>query len=171
MTQQRPDERRAAELSRLMAAYERDILRLCCLYLRDAALAEDATQETFFKAYRALDRFRGECADKTWLVRIAVNTCKDMRRAAWLRFVDRRVTLDRLPEPSTPPGTDSVHLTLEIMRLPARERDAVILYYYQGMTLREVAAALKVSETAVTKRLRRACGRLRLIWEGGADDA
>ena len=57
------------------------------------------------------------------------------------------------------------------MRLPARERDAVILYYYQGMTLREVAAALKVSETAVTKRLRRACGRLRLIWEGGADDA
>ena len=40
-------------------------------------MAEDAAQETFFKAYRALDRFRGECADKTWLVRIAVNTCKD----------------------------------------------------------------------------------------------
>ena len=122
MTQQRPDERRAAELSRLMAAYEKDILKLCCLYLRDAGMAEDAAQETFFKAYRALDRFRGECADKTWLVRIAVNTCKDMRRAAWLRFVDRRVTLDRLPEPSTPPGTDSVpvsytHLTLPTIRL------------------------------------------------------
>lgn len=118
MTQQRPDERRAAELSRLMAAYEKDILKLCCLYLRDAGMAEDAAQETFFKAYRALDRFRGECADKTWLVRIAVNTCKDMRRAAWFRFVDRRVTLDRLPEPATPPAADSVHLTLEIMRCP-----------------------------------------------------
>ena len=149
MTQQRPDERRAAELSRLMAAYEKDILKLCCLYLRDAGMAEDAAQETFFKAYRALDRFRGECADKTWLVRIAVNTCKDMRRAA----------------------ADSVHLTLEIMRLPDRERDAVILYYYQGMTLRETARALNVSETAVAKRLRRACERLHLIWEGGADDA
>ena len=88
-----------------------------------------------------------------------------------LALLPQLLPLDRLPEPSTPPGTDSVHLTLEIMRLPARERDAVILYYYQGMTLREVAAALKVSETAVTKRLRRACGRLRLIWEGGADDA
>lgn len=164
MTQQRPDERRAAELSRLMAAYERDILRLCCLYLRDAALAEDATQETFFKAYRALDRFRADCAEKTWLVRIAVNTCKDMRRAAWFRFVDR------LPEPATPPAADSVHLTLEIMQLPDRERDAVILYYYQGMTLRETARALNVSETAVAKRLRRACERLHLIWEGGADD-
>ena len=87
------------------------------------------------------------------------------------RFVDRRVTLDRLPEPATPPAADSVHLTLEIMRLPDRERDAVILYYYQGMTLREVAAALNVSETAVAKRLRRACERLHLIWEGGADDA
>lgn len=171
MTQQRPDERRAAELSRLMAAYEKDILKLCCLYLQDAGMAEDAAQETFFKAYRALDRFRGECADKTWLVRIAVNTCKDMRRAAWFRFVDRRVTLDRLPEPATPPAADSVHLTLEIMRLPDRERDAVILYYYQGMTLRETAKALNVSETAVAKRLRRACGRLQLIWEGGADDA
>ena len=160
MTQQRPDERRAAELSRLMAAYEKDILKLCCLYLRDAGMA-----------YRALDRFRGECADKTWLVRIAVNTCKDMRRAAWFRFVDRRVTLDRLPEPATPPAADSVHLTLEIMRLPDRERDAVILYYYQGMTLRETARALNVSETAVAKRLRRACERLHLIWEGGADDA
>lgn len=64
MTQQRPDERRAAELSRLMAAYEKDILKLCCLYLRDAGMAEDAAQETFFKAYRALDRFRGECADQ-----------------------------------------------------------------------------------------------------------
>ena len=109
MTQQRPDERRAAELSRLMAAYEKDILKLCCLYLRDAGMAEDAAQETFFKAYRALDRFRGECADKTWLVRIAVNTCKDMRRAAWFRFVDRRVTLDRLPEPATPPAADTSH--------------------------------------------------------------
>ena len=94
-----------------------------------------------------------------------------MRRAAWFRFVDRRVTLDRLPEPATPPAADSVHLTLEIMRLPDRERDAVILYYYQGMTLRETAKALSVSETAVAKRLRRACGRLQLIWEGGADDA
>ena len=81
------------------------------------------------------------------------------------------MTLDRLPEPATPPAADSVHLTLEIMRLPDRERDAVILYYYQGMTLRETARALNVSDTAVAKRLRRACERLHLIWEGGADDA
>ena len=108
MTQQRPDERRAAELSRLMAAYEKDILKLCCLYLQDAGMAEDAAQETFFKAYRALDRFRGECADKTWLVRIAVNTCKDMRRAAWLRFVDRRVTLACRSLPRRPARTASI---------------------------------------------------------------
>lgn len=171
MTQQRPDERRAAELSRLMAAYEKDILKLCCLYLRDAGMAEDAAQETFFKAYRALDRFRGECADKTWLVRIAVNTCKDMRRAAWFRFVDRRVTLDRLPGTRHAAGGRQRPSDAGDHAAADRERDAVILYYYQGMTLREVAAALNVSETAVAKRLRRACERLHLIWEGGADDA
>lgn len=167
MATQRPDENREAALTRLMRSYERDIVRFCCLYLRDTALAEDAAQETFFKAYKALDGFRGESSEQTWLLRIAINTCKDIRRAAWYRFVDRRVSLDRLPEPSEPPKSESVLLTLEIMKLPLKEREAVLLYYYQGMTLCDTAQVLGVSRAAVTKRLRRACQRLHLIWEGG----
>ena len=44
--------------------YQAELLRMCCLYLRDAELAKDAVQETYLKAYRALDGFRGECAEK-----------------------------------------------------------------------------------------------------------
>ena len=75
-------EDRAAWLEGAMARWEKSLLRMCYAYLGDMALSEDAVQETFLKAYRALDSFRGEAAEKTWLMRIAINTCKDMRRSA-----------------------------------------------------------------------------------------
>ena len=78
-------------LEALMNAYGTQLKRLCCLYLRDAALAEDAVQETFLKAWRAMGKFRGECSEKTWLTRIAVNVCRDMQRTAWFRRLDRRI--------------------------------------------------------------------------------
>ena len=56
---------------------------MCCVYLRDASMAEDAVQETFLKAYRALDSFKGDSSEKTWLYSIAMNVCRDMRRLAW----------------------------------------------------------------------------------------
>ena len=63
------------DLCRLMATYKNDLMRMCCVWLMDASLAEDAVQETFIKAYRAMANFRGDCSEKTWLMHIAVNTC------------------------------------------------------------------------------------------------
>ena len=62
-------------LIRLMRRYEKEVLKVCTVYLRDLTLAEDATQETFFKAFKAMDRFQGGSSEKTWLMRIAINTC------------------------------------------------------------------------------------------------
>ena len=78
-------------LALMVAQYEVALLRTCYMYLRDKGLAEDATQETFLKAYKALDTFRGESSEKTWLMRIAMNTCRDMKRNAWFRYMDRSV--------------------------------------------------------------------------------
>ena len=72
------EEDREAWLERAMGQYEESLLRMCFACLGDAALAEDAVQETFLKAYRALDRFRGDAGEKTWLLRIAVNTCSSV---------------------------------------------------------------------------------------------
>ena len=93
---------REAALTGLVERHRTALVRMCCLCLGDASLAEDAAQETFLKAYRALDSFRGECDEKTWLMRIAINTCRDMRRSRWTRHVDRRVTPEMLPEASAP---------------------------------------------------------------------
>lgn len=161
---------REAILNRLIMTYEKDILRICCMLLHDMQLAEDAVQETFLKAYRGMDGFRGESSEKTWLMRIAMNTCKNMRRSAWMRFVDRRVSLDQLPEPVAPSDPAHRALTQAIMRLPRKEKEAVLLYYDQGMQVREIAGALGVSAPAISKRLKKARELIRRELEGGESD-
>ena len=61
-------------LTRLVEQYQLQLLKMCRMYLPDSTSAEDAVQETFIKAYKALSSFRGECSEKTWLMCIALNT-------------------------------------------------------------------------------------------------
>jgi len=106
-----PDNNAEEIISQLIWRYEKDLLRLCCAYLKDVSLAEDAVQETFLKAYNHLNTFRGESAERTWLVRIAINVCKDMRRSAWFRLARNAVTLDAL-QIATPEGGHEMRTAL-----------------------------------------------------------
>lgn len=74
--------------------------------------------------------------------------------------MDRRVTVENLPETSSQAEMESVELTLSIMRLPKQLQEVTILYYYQDMTIREVAQALNVSPSKVSKRLNHAQAKL-----------
>ena len=96
-----PDNDREAVIRRMIGEHQTALLRLCYLYLHDVHLAEDAVQETFIKAYRTLDTFRSASSEKTWLTRIAMRTCCDMRRTFWFRRMDRRVTPEMLPDCAT----------------------------------------------------------------------
>ncbi|MCI6037541.1 MAG: sigma-70 family RNA polymerase sigma factor [Candidatus Limiplasma sp.] len=165
-------EDRDAWLERAMEQYEESLLRMCFACLNDAALAEDAVQETFLKAYRALDRFRGDAEEKTWLLRIAINTCRDLRRSAWFRHVDRKVTLDGLGEPASAQEWSEWDdtLTRAVMGLKPKYREAVLLCCYQCLTGQEAASVLKISRSAVMNRLRQAKAILRKeleVWYHG----
>ncbi len=157
-------------LQRMIAQYGNALQRMCYVYLRDAALAEDAVQETFLKVYRHLDAFRGESSEKTWLMHIAVNTCRDMRRNAWFRYVDRRITLEDVHMATVPPDADSIALTTEVLRLPRKSLEVVLLHYYQGMNIKETAEALGITSSAVIGRLKRATTHLHTALEGGEGD-
>lgn len=154
-------------LRRLMAEHEIPLRRLCCIYLRDEQLAADAVQETFLKAYLALDRFRGEASEKTWLTRIALNVCHSMRRSGWMRFIDRRVTLDKLPESAAASDYGMAELTLDVMRLPPKLLDVVLLHDYQGFTVREAGEMLGIPYQTVISRLKTAHTRLQIELKGG----
>ena len=153
-------------IERMVALYQLPLLRLCILYLHDEELAKDAVQETFIKAYRNLDGFRAESSEKTWLTRIAVNTCKNVYRSGWFRHVDRSVTLDMIAERFASANDEDNMLTEAIMRLPVKLKEAALLCWLQGMTYEEAAAALGISRQAVGSRLNRARRKLRFALEG-----
>lgn len=165
---QGPD--REERLNHMVLTYEKDLLRLCCVYLRDIELARDAVQETFLKAYRRMDHFEGKASEKTWLMRIAINTCKDMLRGSWLRHVDRAAVLDDLPLPVDPPSVEHIALISAIMALPRKQMEVIFLNCQQGMTIRETARALGITPPAVINRLKKARNALRIELEGEADE-
>lgn len=156
-----PDNDKEAVIRQMIAEHQTALTRLCYLYLHDVQLAEDAVQETFLKAYRTLEQFRGEAGSKTWLTRIAVRTCCDMRRTFWFRRIDRRVTPEMLPDCAGKSAEEETALTLAVMNLPRREREAILLYYYQDMNVREIAATLGVTQPTVSYRLKHAREKLR----------
>jgi len=160
-----PDNKK--RLTALIDQYERDLLHLCCVYLRDISMAEDAVQETFIKAYQHMDAFRGESSEKTWLYKIAINTCRDIRRSRWLRIFDRSVDVDSLQIPVEGASVVSIALMQEIMRLPDKQREVIYLFYYKDMTLAEIGRLLGAPVSTVSDRLNRARNMLRKALKGG----
>ncbi len=114
--------------SQLVEAHQTSLLRMCYLHLQDRQDAEDAVQETFIKAYRSMAAFRGESSEKTWLMRIAINVCRDMRRSNWFKYISRHVTPELLPEEGTVITEDTLMLNMCIMAMPAKWREVVLLY-------------------------------------------
>ena len=163
-----PDSKEA-RIEHMVLQYQLPLLKLCYAYLHDEELAKDAVQETFIKAFRNLDAFRENASEKTWLSRIAINTCKDLKRTSWFRHMDRSVTLDMIPAPADPVEPEDERLTLEIMKLPVKLKEAALLCWFQGMTYSEAAETLGISLQAVGSRLNRARRKLRFVMEGSED--
>ena len=92
-----PDNSRDQVLVQMVNQYQGMLLRMCYVYLRDMEQAKDATQETFLKAYKSLASFRGDCSEKSWLIRIAINICSVLPGSVTWTGESRRRTYRRLP--------------------------------------------------------------------------
>ena len=156
----RNDAENRVRLENLMKQYGTDLLRLCTMHLRDPELARDAVQETFLKVYRAMDQYRGEASEKTYLTSIAMNVCRDMLKSAWFRHRSP-VALDQLPEEASDFQMPDDTVLSEVMRLPLKYREVVLLRFYQDLKLGEIAEALGISVGKVRSRLSSASGILR----------
>ena len=143
-------------LEQAMEQWEVPLLRTCYLLVKDPVLAKDAVQDTFVKAWQSYERFRGESSEKSWLMRIAVNTCRDLRRGKWFRHVDRKVRMEDLPEPAVPFQCADDTVTRAILDLPDGLRQVITLRYYQGFSVQEAADILKLSRRIIHYRLEKA---------------
>ena len=161
---------RNQRLEQLVDRYQEQVMRMCFLYLCDKTMAEDAMQETFLKVYRALDTFRGEASEKTWIMRIAIRTCYDMNHSGWFRVFNRQVTPDMVPETAVPFEESDDELMNAVIRLPIRLREVILLYYYQHMNVNETAESLGISQSSVSGRLKRGREKLKAMMEGSEFD-
>ena len=152
-----------------MTQWEVPLLRTCYLLLRDAALAEDAVQETFLKAWRAHGAYRQEASEKTWLMTICVRTCKNMLRSPWHRWVDRTKTPEDMQIAWE--ETESNQVLRAVLMLPESLRMTVVLHYYYGFKAREIGDMLHLPLGTVLSRLRRGREKLsQMLSEGGDED-
>ena len=163
------EDARSGELVRLMQLYGDGVKRMCCVYLRDLGAADDAAQDTFVKAYEHIDQVLSGSIqnEKAWLMRIAVNTCKDMLRSSWMRHIDRRRAIEELPLAYMSPHEENLALTQAVMALPAKLREIVLLHYYQDLNLRTCAQILGISAPTATRRLQQATKKLQKEMERG----
>ena len=132
--------------------------------------AEDAVQETFLKVQRAIGGYSGKSAFSTWIFRILINSCFDMRRSR----LRRREVQEPEPAPGEPvlehraPGSHpSLRLALErsLAGLPGRQREIFLLYEVEGFAHAEIAALLHVSEAVSKNSLFQAKKTLRQMLE------
>lgn len=162
-------DKKAFEL--LVIKYQRKLMRLVSRLVRDQAEAEDAVQEAFIKAYRALPHFRGESAFYTWLYRIGINTAKNYlvtqgRRAPTSTEADVEEAetfddADRLRDINTPESllaTKQIAQTLNVAmdELPEELRMAITLREIEGLSYEEIAELMGCPIGTVRSRIFRA---------------
>ena len=139
--------------------YGTDVLRYCFMFLGNKPDAEDATQETFLKAWRNIDRFeaRDGCSPKTWIIKIAGNTCRDYLRRAWRKHENSRITTEDLEKMGQGQSTDEDReMIMDVMNLPEKYRQVILLVFWYGMTIRETAECICTSQSTAFRRLEKA---------------
>jgi RNA polymerase sigma-70 factor (ECF subfamily) len=143
---------------RLFEKYHAPVLNYLHRMVGDRALAEDLTQDSFVKAYKALPGTRPDLAFKAWLYRIATNTAISyLRRKKLIRWVPILGTQDYASNESIERSVGRRHdVETALKQLPTHYAAVLILRHYEGLSLAETAGALGITENAAKLRLFRA---------------
>lgn len=160
-----------AAMELLVLRHYDEIYAFACRRTGSAHAAQDIAQDTFEKAVRALPRYRPSGRFRPWLLTIAANAVRDHYR----RAVPQIVLPDDLPAPG-----DLTQALLRreeyrrvrrcVMDLPDAQREALVLYYYHDMSLRDTARITGANLNTVKSRLRLAVDKLRTALEVNADE-
>ncbi len=156
----------------IVETYQRPVYNLCYRMLGEALEAEDAAQETFWRAYQNLRRYDTSRPFATWLLSIAAHYCIDQQRKR--RF--NTLSMDLLPDEEVPdhaPSPEKVFNQLDekgqlqklLSRLGPQDRAAIILRYWYEFSEEEIARTLSLTVSAVKSRLFRARKELAQTWE------
>ncbi|WP_121680957.1 sigma-70 family RNA polymerase sigma factor [Falsibacillus albus] len=164
----------AAMLESLIDQYERAVTQFAYTYVKDWGAAQDISQEVFIKIYEKLDSFQHRSSMKTWIFSITANQCKDYLRSLEGKkrklssFVQNIFTQndEKTPEQIIEEKQSNDSLAQDVLSLPVKYREIIILYYYEELNTNEIASLLDISGSTVRTRLDRARKQLKDLNEG-----
>ena len=155
------DEAFSAWFDALYTRYASDIIRVSYFYLGDRGKAEDVCHDAFVSLF--VNRPALEPGhEKTWLLKVAMNRCRDIWRSAWVRrVISGSPAFEMIPAPDTlGKHMEKAEVLQAVHSLPADFREIFILYYYQGYGISEISGILNLPEGTISSRLSR--GRKKL---------
>lgn len=159
-----------AYFARLYDQYATDVLRVCYFYLSDREKAEDVCQDVFVRLMTTHPLLQPG-REKSWLLKVALNRCRDLWRGAWLkRVILGGPTFELIPAPDEFSRRDDQQAMMAaINQLPATLKEVILLHYYQGMNIAEIAQMLELPEGTISSRLSRGRKKLESILLKGGD--
>lgn len=144
----------------LFHSYRDDVYRLALNYTHSVQEAEDVCQTVFLKLLEANGNITPG-KERSWLMQVTANTCRDVLRSAWWR---RTVPLETAGEVPQTQMKETLYL---LRKLPPSYRVVLYLHYYEQYTTQEIAALLKIPRGTVSTRLRRGRERLKTMLKEG----
>lgn len=145
------------EIKRILQVYGDMLYRTAYLLLGNPHDVQDVLQEVLIRYMEKAPAFASKDHEKAWLLRVTSNCCKDC-----LRFRMRQSCLDPKQLQEYLPATEDRQLLQELYTLPSKWKTVLLLHYFEGYPVREISKILKLSESAVKKRLQRAREALKL---------
>ncbi|KZE69108.1 RNA polymerase subunit sigma [Fictibacillus phosphorivorans] len=170
-----PKQNREELLMWLMKEYGRSLVRLAFTYVKQEQLAEDIVQDVFVKCFKHLDTFREDSSYKTWLYKITINGCKDVLKS-WnfkniiiSNFAGFQIhsSNEKSPEEKFLDYEENNRISTMVVSLPVKMREVIIFYYYEDMTIEQIADLLNANQNTVKSRLQRGKQQLRKKLERG----
>ncbi len=138
--------------------YKDMIFRIALNYFGNTYDADDMVQDTLVKLYINRKPFESEEHLRAWLIRVTVNTCKNTLRMPWRK---KQVALEELSATLSFEQPEQSELFQYVLSLPEKYRMVLYLFYYEDLTVKQIAGVMKLTETAVTTRLNRSRNQLK----------
>ena len=138
------------DMEGIVDKYGNMLFKICFVILCNEHDAEDVVQETLIKYITKSPTFNDLEHEKAWLITVATNNCKNMRR---FKFMHQHMDISNLQLYSK--DEENYGLLDILMRLPYKYKTVLLLYYVEGYKVNEIADILKISASATKKRLQR----------------
>lgn len=141
----------------LIEKYSDMLIRITYSYMKNLSDAEDITQDIFIKLLEKKPNFENEEHEKAWLIRVSINLSKDKLKSSYFK------NTEPLDDTFIQVTKDDNEVIQAVLNLPLKYRSIVLLYYYEGYSIAEVANILTLKETTVGSQLSRARKKLKSI--------